>query len=70
MFLFTVCSEYDIFPSSPQNSTAVPIGNGVVYKTNGNFTGMFSTNPFDYLKISYFQNGGFISGDYQQEKID
>ena len=66
MFLYTLVSEYDIFPSAPQNSTAFPIDNGVIYRTDGNFSGIFSTDPFDYLNISNFQNGGFFGGNNQQ----
>ena len=69
MFLYTLVSEYDIFPSAPQNSTAFPIDNGVIYRTDGNFSGIFSTDPFDYLNISNFQNGGFFGGNNQQKEI-
>lgn len=68
MLLYTIASEYDVFPFEAQNSVAIPIKNGMLYKTDGKFSGLFSTNPYDFLNLSNFQNGGVASGNNKQEK--
>ena len=58
MILYSVASEYSVFPySSPQNSVKSVRDGYIEYrKIEGKNTAveLFSTNPFDYISSQYF----------------
>lgn len=60
MILYSIASEYSVFPySAPQNSVK-PIKNGYIeYRyIEGENTAveLFSTNPYDYISSQYFNS--------------
>lgn len=64
MILYSVASEYSIFPySSPQNSIkAVKDGYIEYRKIEGKNTVVefFSTNPYDYISSQYFNSNNIF----------